>query len=106
MVYLCIVLQCCQSIWRSKIVSNPKDKVAILLNATAQENDEGQSDFKNLYMLQPLQKVTVAMIQELLQIDSENKDNGCSSFRNSLGSSSQFNMMDLFWKAKLIFDEE
>lgn len=83
-------------------MSSEKDLVTILLAGT--EQSKNTSNFENIYQLQELSTVKVLMIEELnkmLHKDSDDYD----GFTDKIGSSSQYNLKDLFWLAKIIIDE-
>ena len=82
------------------MVSNAKDLVSIVLIGT--ENAENSSAFSNLYEFQKLSPVTVEMIQQLKEMK---KSTDLKSFHDTIGTSENFNLMELFWLAKIIFDE-
>jgi hypothetical protein len=89
--------------WRSKVVSNAKDLVSILLLGT--KKSKNPSSFPNMFQLQGLSAVTVDMIKELIEI-RKNADGDFNGFKNKIGSSEDYDLKNLFWLAKIIFDEK
>lgn len=94
------VLQICDSILRTKIISNPKDKVGILFFGT--EHAKKSSSFDNLYILQELKNITTEGISDLHKMISSYDLDG---FEDKIGSSTQYDLKNLFWLAKIMFDE-
>lgn len=71
--------------------------MSILLNGTESKN----ANFPNIYKLQEFSTVTVAMIQQLIEIRNSPDLN---DFANKIGSSEEYNLKDLFWQAKMDFE--
>lgn len=86
--------------WRSKIVSNANDLVSLLF--VGSETSKNPSSFPNLYQLQELSSVTVDMIKQLIAMNSSVD---LDAFNNEIGSSESYDLKDLFWLAKIVFDE-
>ena len=94
------LLQICDSILRSKVISNPKDKVGILFFGT--EHSKNSSSFENLYILQELKNITAEGITDLHKMI---KSYDLDGFEDKIGSSSQYDLKSLVWLAKIMFDE-
>jgi len=86
--------------WRTKVISNPKDQVAILLSGTEHPNND--SAFPNLFVLQEMSEVSVKKIEDLNRITTDEELDG---FDTTIGSSTDYNMKELFWLAKIIYDD-
>ena len=71
----------------------------LLLGTEVQKND---SDFPNLYILQEMSEVKVKMIEKLHAITTSEDLDG---FDANIGSSSQYNLKELFWLAKILYDD-
>ena len=85
---------------RSKIASTPKDKVGIVLFDT--EHAENNSNFEHLYVLKGLTEITTVSISDLHErMNSED----LGDFENKIGNSDKSKMSELFWLAKIMFDE-
>lgn len=100
MININIYFQCCHAIWRSKVVSSPKTKVCLIL--VGSEKSLNPSNFDNLYLLQNLSTVKVAMIEELIRLKG---DEGDTYLNETIGKSENYDLKDAFWLAKMIIDE-
>lgn len=86
--------------WRNKVVASDKDLVSLVF--VGSKNSKNSSNFENLYQLQELSPVKVQMIEELNLIKSSDDYDG---FEEKIGSSENYDLKDVFWLAKIIFDE-
>ncbi|ODN06020.1 X-ray repair cross-complementing protein 5 [Orchesella cincta] len=96
-----VAIKCCQAMWRSKVVSNEKSHLVSLI-FVGTEQSKNSSDFDNIYVLQDLSAVKVAMIEELNAMKNSDDFDG---FQSKIGSCDNYDMKDVFWLAKIMFDD-
>jgi len=80
-------------------VSSPRDLVGILFVGT--EKEQNTPAFPNLYLLQALEQLSVDLIEQLHKMATTDDLDG---FEDRIGSSSTYNLKDMFWLLKIIYE--